>query len=84
MVMLFSFGLIFELPLAIAFLTQIGVIAPSVLIKHRRIAIVSVFIVAAILTPPDAFTQILLAFPLLVLYELSIIISKIIYKKNNN
>ncbi|MCM8823336.1 MAG: twin-arginine translocase subunit TatC [Candidatus Omnitrophica bacterium] len=78
--MIFSFGLIFELPLIMLFLTKIGLVSPLILRKYRRVVIVAIFIVSAILTPPDIFTQIALALPLIVLYELSIIVSKILTK----
>jgi sec-independent protein translocase protein TatC len=74
-------GLIFELPLVTFFLTKIGLITPSFLIKYRRHSIVVIFIVAAIITPPDIFSQILVSIPLLVLFEVGIIISKRVYKK---
>lgn len=79
--MLLSFGLIFQLPLIIGFLVRLKILTPDLLKKHRRIVIVLIFIAAAILTPTsDAFTQIALALPLLLLYEISIILSKHIYK----
>jgi sec-independent protein translocase protein TatC len=76
-----SFGLIFELPLALLFLAKMGIVTPYLLSNKRRHAIVIIFIVAAILTPPDVASQILLALPLLFLYELSILLMKIFYKK---
>ena len=72
-----SFGLIFELPLMNLFLVKIGLITPQFLSNRRRHAVVLVFIVAAILTPPDVITQCLMALPLLVLYEMSIIFSRL-------
>lgn len=73
--MVFVFGLVFELPLISLLLTRLGLLTPKILNKYRRYAIVVIFIAAAILTPPDAFTQILLAVPLLVLYEASVVVS---------
>ena len=81
-VMLLSFGLIFQLPLVIAFLTKLGIVSPQSLKKYRRVAIVSIFIIAAVLTPPDVFTQTCLALPLILLYEASILVAKTIHKKN--
>ena len=75
-----SFGVIFELPLVGLFLTKIGLVTPELLSKRRKHAVVIVFIVAAILTPPDIITQCLMALPLLVLYEISIIFSKFAYR----
>jgi sec-independent protein translocase protein TatC len=74
-------GLIFELPLITFVLTKIGLITPSFLIKYRRHSIVVIFIVAATITPPDVFSQTLVAIPLLGLFEIGILISKGVYKK---
>jgi sec-independent protein translocase protein TatC len=76
--LIFSFGVIFEFPLVILFLTSIGIATPPFLIQKRKHAIVLIFIVAAILTPPDGITQWLMAVPLIALYELSIVIAKIV------
>jgi sec-independent protein translocase protein TatC len=73
--LMLAFGAVFELPVAMFFLTKLGIITPKTLRRKRRHAIVGVFIVAAIVTPPDAFTQILLAIPLMVLYEVGIMVS---------
>jgi len=75
------FGIVFELPLLSFFLTKMDILKPHYLSKNRRYGVVSIFIVAAILTPPDIVTQLLLAGPLLLLYEVSIIVSKMVYKK---
>lgn len=80
--LLLAFGLIFELPVFMFFMAKIGVITPEILKKYRRISIVIIFIVAAILTPPDAFTQLMMAGPLLVLYELSIYVTKLAVRPN--
>jgi sec-independent protein translocase protein TatC len=74
-------GVIFELPLITFVLTKIGIITPQFLVKYRRHSIVVIFIIAAIITPPDIFSQILVSIPLLVLFEVSIIISKNVYRK---
>lgn len=73
--LLFSFGLVFELPLLIVLLTQLNLITAETLKKYRKIVILVIFILAAILTPPDVVSQVLLALPMLFLYELSIWIS---------
>jgi sec-independent protein translocase protein TatC len=75
--MVFVFGLVFELPLISLLLTRMGLLTPEWLSKYRRYAIVIIFVVAALLTPPDAFTQILLAVPLLILYEISVVVSRL-------
>ena len=74
------FGIIFELPLLAYFLTKMGILTPVFLSKNRRYGIVIIFILAAILTPPDFVTQIFLAGPLILLYEISILVSKAVYK----
>jgi sec-independent protein translocase protein TatC len=74
--MLFIFGLVFELPLVSLLLTRFGLLTPGFLNRNRRYAIVIIFIAAAVLTPtPDVFNQLLLAVPLLVLYEISLLVS---------
>lgn len=74
--LLIAFGVVFELPVFVYFLTKMEVIDEKTLSKNRRYAILIIFIVAAILTPPDVFTQLLMAAPLLVLYEISIWVAK--------
>ncbi len=71
----FATGIVFELPIVAFFLTKIGIITPSFMRKYRKHSIVVIFILAAIITPPDIFSQILVAIPLLLLYEVSIFIS---------
>jgi sec-independent protein translocase protein TatC len=76
--LLFAFGVIFELPVAAFFLAKMGLITHRTLSTHRGYAVVAIFIVAAILTPtPDIFNQLLMAGPLYVLYEISIVIARI-------
>ncbi len=69
-------GIVFELPVFIYFLTRVGIVTPEFLIKSRRYMIVVIITIAAIITPPDIFSQILVSLPLLALYELGIWISK--------
>ncbi|HDZ13106.1 MAG TPA: twin-arginine translocase subunit TatC, partial [Bacteroidetes bacterium] len=69
------------LPALSYFLTRVGILKPYYLKKYRRYAIVIVFILAAILTPPDPGSQILMALPLLLLYEISIWISVFVYRR---
>lgn len=78
-----SFGAVFELPMLVVALTRFGLIRPVTLQKYRKFAILIIFIVAAVLTPPDVISQLLLAAPMLLLYELSIILSKAIVRKKN-
>ena len=78
----FCFGISFQLPVIAFVLSKIGIIDYKFLARNFRYAIVAIFIVAAILTPPDVFSQILLAVPLLALYGLSILISFFAGKKS--
>ena len=74
-------GLMFELPIIIYFLSKIGIVTPKFLRTYRKHAIIVVLILAAIITPPDVLSQIIVTIPVLILYEVSIIISAVIYKK---
>lgn len=82
--LILAFGIVFELPLVLLFLTKIGIVTPKFLTRNRKYAILLIFIIAALLTPPDVFTQILMALPLIVLYEVSILLSKLVYKKKGD
>lgn len=79
--LLLAFGVIFELPLILMFLTKIGITTPAFLAQKRKHAVVIVLIVSALITPPDFVTQLLMAAPLVVLYEAGIMASKLVYKK---
>lgn len=74
------FGVIFELPVLSVILTALGVVKPSWLVKARRPMIVVIFFVAAIITPPDIVSQIMVAIPIIALYEFSILLSRLVYK----
>ena len=74
---LLGFGILFQLPLVVVFLTRLGLIMPKTLSKKRRHVIIGLVLLAAIFTPPDVITQLLLAIPLVLLYELSIWLSYI-------
>ncbi|APY09981.1 twin arginine-targeting protein translocase TatC [Seonamhaeicola sp. S2-3] len=73
-------GLIFELPIIIYFLTKIGLVTPQILKKYRKYALVIVLILSAIITPPDIASQVIVAIPILILYQVSIYISKIVVR----
>ena len=75
-------GLIFELPIVTYFLTKLGIIGPQIMRKYRKHALVVTLILAAVITPPDVISQVLVALPLLVLYEISIRISAFVEKKS--
>ena len=79
--LLLAFGVVFELPLIITFLAKLGMVSVSFLKKNRKYAVLLFFVGAAILTPPDVVTQIMMALPLMVLYEISIVGAKIFGKK---
>jgi sec-independent protein translocase protein TatC len=80
--LLLAFGISFELPVFIFFMAKIGIVSSKTLAKQRRYAILVIFVAAAILTPsPDAITQIIMAVPLMILYEFSIFIAKFAEKK---
>ena len=80
---LLAFGIIFELPLIITLLSKLGLVTPQFLAKHRKYAILLAFIAGAILTPtPDMFNQTLMAAPILVLYEIGIIMARLVGRKS--
>jgi len=81
--LLLAFGLVFELPLIITFLARLGMVSVSFLKKNRKYALLLFFAGAAILTPPDVVTQVMMALPLIVLYEISIIGARIFGKKKS-
>lgn len=78
----FAVGLVFELPILVYFLTKIGILTPDFMKKNRKYMYVIMLILSAIITPPDMFSQVLVVFPLIILYEFSIGVSNRIYKKN--
>ena len=76
-------GIIFELPVVVYFLSRVGLLTPSFMRTYRRHAIVIILLFAAIITPPEVVTQILIGIPVLILYELSIFVSARAHKKYN-
>jgi len=79
--MLLGVSILFELPVLVFFLTKIGLVTPEFLKKYRKHSLVVVLILAAIITPPDIASQIIVAIPILILYEISIKVSKMVIKK---
>jgi len=69
-------GLVFEFPVLMYFLAKVGVVTPEFLVKNRKYAVLVAFVIAAILTPPDVFSQVMLAVPLCLLFEVSIFVAK--------
>jgi len=77
----FATGIIFELPVLMVFLTKVGIITPSFMVQYRRHAIIILMIVAAFITPPSVFSMVLVVLPLILLYEISIILARRTLKK---
>jgi sec-independent protein translocase protein TatC len=82
--LLLAFGLVFELPIVITFLARLGIVSVDFLKKNRRYALLLFFIGAAIITPPDVVTQIMMALPLMVLYEISIVGARVFGKNKED
>ena len=81
MTLIFSFGLVFQLPVVTSLMARVGLLSSAALIDKRKYAIVIAFVVAAVLTPPDPVSQIGLAVPTIILYEISIWLAKMIERK---
>lgn len=75
------FGIVFQLPIILLFFTRLGIITPMLMVKMRKYAYFALFIIAAFITPPDLFSHLLVTVPLFLLYEISVLISRIGYKK---
>jgi len=79
--LVFGSGLLFQLPVVIYFLSKFGMVTPAFLRKYRKHSVVVILIVAAIITPPDPLSQILITIPLYMLFEISILISANVERK---
>ncbi len=73
-------GLVFELPIVIYFLTKVGIVTPKFLKTYRKYALILVLVISAVITPPDIASQVIVAIPILILYEISILISRIVIR----
>ena len=76
-----SCGLIFELPVVIYFLAKLGIVTPDFMRKYRKHAIIVTLILAAIITPPDVASQVIVSIPILLLYEVSIFVARYVQRK---
>lgn len=81
MKLIFAFGLCFELPVLMTLLAKVGIATSAGMAAKRKYAIVGVFVVAAVFTPPDPISQLLLAIPIILLYEISIVLARLVEKK---
>lgn len=82
--LLLAFGFGFQMPIVAYFLGKMGLVTPQFLASGRRYALIIILIAAAIMTPPDVFTQVLLALPLYILYEVSIIVVRAVQPRSEN
>jgi sec-independent protein translocase protein TatC len=81
MKLIFAFGLTFQLPVLLTLLAKVGIVSSATLKRFRRYAYVGMFVIAAVLAPPDVFTQVSLALPLIALYEISVLAAKMVEPK---
>lgn len=75
------FGVVFQLPLIVLLLAGVGILHPNTLVRYRKYIILLIFVVAALLTPPDIVSQTLMALPMVLLYELSILLCRVVFRK---
>ena len=80
-IIVFGTGVLFQLPVIVYFLTKAGIVSSALMRKYRKHAIIVILVLGAMITPPDPFSQILIAMPLMMLYQMSIVIAKRIEKR---
>ncbi len=81
--MFFAFGIAFEVPVAVVILAYMGIVDPEVLAQKRAYAVLWAFIVAAVLTPPDVFSQVLLAVPMILLFEIGLFVARRVRRRTD-
>jgi sec-independent protein translocase protein TatC len=81
--LLLAFGLVFELPVVIFFLARMGIVDHKMLARNRKFALLAAFVIGAVLTPPDVFSQTALALPFIFLYEIGIIVARLFGKRRD-
>lgn len=79
--MLATFGLVFELPILTAMLSRLRLLKPGWMVKTRKFSVLVIFIIAAVITPPDVLSQVMVALPMIGLYELSILLCRLVWKR---
>ncbi|PLX67552.1 MAG: twin-arginine translocase subunit TatC [Denitrovibrio sp.] len=79
--LIMAFGLVFEMPVFVLFLSKMGIVSAEMMRKHRRYAYFGIVVFSAVLTPPDVFTQLMMSGPMILLYEFSVIVAKIFGRK---
>lgn len=82
MTFIFAFGLAFQLPVALILMAKLGIVSAAKLASFRRFAVVLIFAAAALMTPPDIFSQVALAIPMLILYEISVFGARLVEKRD--
>jgi len=82
--MFFAFGVAFEVPVAVVILSWVGVVNPETLAEKRPYIVVGIFVVAAVLTPPDVASQLLLAIPMLILFELGLFVARFLHRRKES
>ena len=78
---LIPFGIVFQLPIVLLFLSRLGILDPAKLVKIRKYSYFTLFVIAAFITPPDIMSHLLVTVPLFILYEISIVICRVGYRK---
>jgi sec-independent protein translocase protein TatC len=84
MTLIFGFGIVFEMPVIFMLLARAGLLTAEALVNGRRYAIVAIFAVSALLTPPDAISMVIMALPTALLYEVSIIAVRYVENRNSS